>query len=51
MISTMLDTEIKLNTIYECIKHRALQENNKKLTLEVFLCYNVSLKNAIYPYL
>ncbi|CAD8110825.1 unnamed protein product [Paramecium sonneborni] len=51
MISTMLDTQIKLNTIQECIKKRALQEPNQKLQLQVFLCYNVSLKNAIEPYL
>ncbi|CAD8189473.1 unnamed protein product [Paramecium pentaurelia] len=51
MISTMLDTQIKLNTIYECIQKRALQEPNQKLQLQVFLCYNVSLKNAIEPYL
>ncbi|CAD8201537.1 unnamed protein product [Paramecium octaurelia] len=51
MISTMLDTQLKLNTIYECIKKRALQEPNQKLQLQVFLCYNVSLKNSIEPYL
>ncbi|CAD8121707.1 unnamed protein product [Paramecium sonneborni] len=51
MISTMLDSQIKLDVIAEVIRNRALASPNKKVPLHTFLCYNVSLKDSISNYL
>ncbi|CAK60705.1 unnamed protein product (macronuclear) [Paramecium tetraurelia] len=51
MISTMLDSQIKLDVIAQVIKERALDSPNKKVPLHTFLCYNVSLKDYIADYL
>ncbi|CAD8095982.1 unnamed protein product [Paramecium primaurelia] len=51
MISTMLDSQIKLDVIAQVIKDRALASPNKKVPLHTFLCYNVSLKDYIADYL
>lgn len=51
MISTMLDSKIKLEVIAKVIKERALKSPNKKVPMHTFLCYNISLKDFIFDYL
>lgn len=51
MISTMLDSSEKLFAIYYCFEKRAKMERNKKLPMQIFLCYNVSLKDMIFPFI
>ncbi|CAD8111412.1 unnamed protein product [Paramecium sonneborni] len=51
MISTMLDSQIKLDYIAQVIKDRALASPNKKVPLHTFLCYNVSLKDYVSGFL
>ncbi|CAD8097375.1 unnamed protein product [Paramecium sonneborni] len=51
MISTMLDSSEKLEVIYDSFKNRAINTQNKKLPMQMFLCYNVTLKDMIHPFL
>ncbi|CAD8173660.1 unnamed protein product [Paramecium octaurelia] len=51
MISTMLDSQEKLDVIQNAFKKRADRSPNKKLPMQMFLCYNVSLKDMIKPFL
>ncbi|CAK88506.1 unnamed protein product (macronuclear) [Paramecium tetraurelia] len=51
MISTMLDSQEKLDVIYNAFKQRADRTPSKKLPMQMFLCYNVTLKDMIKPYL
>lgn len=51
MISTMLDSKIKLEVIAKVIQERALKSPNKKVPMHTFLCYNISLKDFIFDYL
>ncbi|CAD8086825.1 unnamed protein product [Paramecium primaurelia] len=51
MISTMLDSQEKLDVIYYSFKQRVDRTPNKKLPMQMFLCYNVTLKDMIQPFL
>jgi hypothetical protein len=51
LISTMLDSDIKIDAIKEEMISRALSEKNHKLPLHSLQTYNISLKISVFPYL